>query len=95
MTRSTRSLAAFALCVLGASAFAEPGPLASYDPPLDPAFAKLIANADLKAGARYFERKCSQCHDAEKAAATSRARTCGTSWAAWPPRAKASASLRR
>lgn len=66
MTRSTRSLAAFALCVLGASAFAEPGPLASYDPPLDPAFAKLIANADLKAGARYFERKCSQCHDAEK-----------------------------
>jgi cytochrome c len=42
------------------------GPLARYDPPLDPAFAKLIANADLAAGQRFYDRKCSQCHDAEK-----------------------------
>ena len=66
MTRITRSLTTIALCVLGTSALAEPGPLASYDPPLEPAFAKLIANADLEAGARYYDRKCSQCHDVEK-----------------------------
>ena len=42
MTRKTRILVAAVLCmlsVMGNSALAEPGPLASYDPPLDPAFA--------------------------------------------------------
>ncbi|MBK6632461.1 MAG: c-type cytochrome [Betaproteobacteria bacterium] len=69
MPRKTRIHAATALCMLsalGTSALAEPGPLASYDPPLDPAFAKLIASADLDAGARYFDRKCAQCHDGHK-----------------------------
>lgn len=42
------------------------GPLASFDPPLGEAMAAAIRSADLDAGARFFERKCSQCHDGQK-----------------------------
>lgn len=66
MRRPIISLASLALVTATACAQAEPGPLKDYDPPLDPAFAALIRNADLDAGAAYFERKCSQCHDGEK-----------------------------
>ena len=66
MSTVLRRLTFIAMGLPCALALAEPGPLASYDPPLDPAFAKLIANADVAAGARYFERKCSQCHDGDK-----------------------------
>ncbi|MCB1961183.1 MAG: c-type cytochrome [Rhodocyclaceae bacterium] len=59
-------LAGLALAVLAACAHAGPGPLKDFDPPLDPAFAALIRNADLEAGSAYFERKCSQCHDGQK-----------------------------
>lgn len=37
-----------------------------YTPPLTAALAMRLAQADLAAGAQYFERKCSQCHDAAK-----------------------------
>lgn len=66
MNAALRTLAGLVLFLPAFAVLAEPGPLASYDPPLDPAIAGMIAKADLKAGARYFERKCSQCHDAEK-----------------------------
>ncbi|RLJ62642.1 c-type cytochrome [Sulfurisoma sediminicola] len=39
------------------------GSLADYDPPLTPELRERLAQADLAAGARFFERKCSQCHD--------------------------------
>lgn len=42
------------------------GPLAVYAPPLTPELKVRLAQADLDAGARYFERKCSQCHDGVK-----------------------------
>ncbi|MCB1955767.1 MAG: c-type cytochrome [Rhodocyclaceae bacterium] len=42
------------------------GPLASFEPTLAPEMAAAIRSADLEAGARYFERKCSQCHDGAK-----------------------------
>jgi len=48
----------------------EPGtggdPLASHTPLLTPELKARLAQADLAAGARYFERKCSQCHDGAK-----------------------------
>jgi cytochrome c len=59
--------AGFLLFLPAFAVHADTGPLSHYDPPLDPAFARLIANADVAAGARYFERKCSQCHDSDKA----------------------------
>lgn len=42
------------------------GPLASHVPLLTPELKSRLAQADLAAGARYFERKCSQCHDGAK-----------------------------
>jgi cytochrome c len=42
------------------------GPLSGYAPPLTPALQARLAQADLAAGAAYFERKCSQCHDGAK-----------------------------
>ncbi|WP_126447169.1 c-type cytochrome [Sulfuricystis multivorans] len=43
-----------------------PGPLSTYTPPLTPELKARLANVVIAAGARYFERKCSQCHDGEK-----------------------------
>ena len=42
------------------------GPLAEFVPPLTPELKAQLAQADVTAGAAYFERKCSQCHDAAK-----------------------------
>lgn len=42
------------------------GALAGYDPPLSSGLRERLAQADLAAGARFFERKCSQCHDGAK-----------------------------
>lgn len=46
-----------------------PGPLATYRPPLSSELKARLAQADPAAGARFFERKCSQCHDGEKTGA--------------------------
>lgn len=46
-----------------------PGPLAAYLPPLTPELVARLKQADAAAGARYFERKCSQCHDGVKTGA--------------------------
>ncbi|MFN3884019.1 MAG: c-type cytochrome [Rhodocyclaceae bacterium] len=46
-----------------------PGPLATYRPPLSAELKARLMQADVAAGARFFERKCSQCHDGEKTGA--------------------------
>lgn len=46
----------------GASAM----PAAEPSPGLTPELVARLNQADLAAGARFFERKCSQCHDGEK-----------------------------
>jgi cytochrome c len=67
MSKTSGVRVGLALVLIAANAHAAgSGPLATYDPPLDPAFAALIRNANLEAGAAYFERKCSQCHDGSK-----------------------------
>lgn len=66
MRTSTIILPGLVLGLLAGSALVDPGPLKDYDPPLDPAFATMIRKADLEAGAAFFERKCSQCHDGFK-----------------------------
>lgn len=37
-----------------------------YRPAMTEELKARLATADIEAGARYFERKCSQCHDGEK-----------------------------
>jgi len=49
-----------------ANADSSPGPLFSYQPPLDPEFVSLMHEADLAKGEKLFMRKCSSCHDNEK-----------------------------
>lgn len=61
-----RPLALISLALTAAGALADGGPLASYAPTLSPETAALIASADAEAGARTFERKCSQCHDGSR-----------------------------
>lgn len=39
-------------------------PLGAQVPPLSPALAERLRNADPQAGAAYFERRCAPCHDA-------------------------------
>lgn len=46
-----------------------PGPLATYQPPISPELKARLKEADANAGARFFERKCSQCHDGVKTGA--------------------------
>ena len=61
------ALAALALlAALAPVAHADTGPLAKYTPPADPALYQRIASADVAAGAKTFDRRCSTCHDAEK-----------------------------
>lgn len=57
--------AALALALIATSAIAraDTGPLASYDPPLNTELRERLRAANAEAGARTFERKCSQCHD--------------------------------
>jgi cytochrome c len=55
-----RIAGAIALTLPLAAVPADPAPV----PP--PELKARLAQADLAAGARYFERKCSQCHDGEK-----------------------------
>lgn len=59
------------LCVLllQAGTAAAGGPLGSYSPPLTPELKARLAQADSAAGEQYYERKCSQCHDAQKSGA--------------------------
>lgn len=59
-------LAPILLALPAATALADGGPLATYAPALAPETAALIAAADVEAGARAFERRCSQCHDAAR-----------------------------
>ena len=40
--------------------------LAYYTPTLTKEFRQMLRNADIEAGAAYFDRKCSTCHDHEK-----------------------------
>lgn len=55
------------LSVLSLGAFAEGGkPISERLPQMSPELKQRLAKADVEAGARFFERKCSQCHDAEK-----------------------------
>ncbi len=42
------------------------GALAVYKPTLTDELRNRLAQADVAAGARFFERKCSQCHDGDK-----------------------------
>lgn len=42
------------------------GALAVYKPTLTAELKNRLAQADVAAGARFFERKCSQCHDGDK-----------------------------
>jgi cytochrome c len=62
--RATLALAL--LATLAPVTHADTGPLASYAPPSDPALLERIARADVAAGERTFDRRCSTCHDAEK-----------------------------
>ncbi len=41
-------------------------PLGDYQPALSPAFKTLVEQADIDAGAKYFDRKCATCHDVAK-----------------------------
>ncbi|MCP5268818.1 MAG: c-type cytochrome [Zoogloeaceae bacterium] len=41
-------------------------PISEKMPVMTPELKQRLAKADLDAGARFFERKCSQCHDGEK-----------------------------
>lgn len=66
MDQTTIRLAGLGLAAFIFSAGAQAAPLKDELPPLDPAFAALIRTADLAAGAAFFERKCSQCHDGQK-----------------------------
>lgn len=40
--------------------------LAEYTPVLTDEFKQLLKSADVDAGAKYFDRKCAQCHDHQK-----------------------------
>ncbi len=40
--------------------------LTNYKPDLGDSFKAALKNADVKAGAKYFDRKCSTCHDPEQ-----------------------------
>lgn len=63
----TNRLAIVSLVLLvQAGAAAAGGPLASYAPPLTPELKARLAQADAAAGEQFYERKCSQCHDAQK-----------------------------
>lgn len=62
--RATLALAL--LATLAPVTHADTGPLSKYTPPADPAFYQRIAGADVAAGERTFDRRCSTCHDAEK-----------------------------
>jgi len=42
------------------------GAMPGYQPPLDAGLKARLAQADLAAGEKFFERKCSQCHDGAK-----------------------------
>lgn len=55
--------------LLQAGAAAAGGPLGSYAPSLTPGLKARLAQADAAAGEKYYERKCSQCHDAQKSGA--------------------------
>ena len=50
-----------------AAAAGEPGPLSSYQPDLPASFVERLRNADTARGEQLFMRKCSSCHDQEKA----------------------------
>lgn len=63
---TSRSLTICLTVLATGSAVAGGGPLMSYTPPLTPELKARLSQADLAAGARYFERKCSQCHDSAK-----------------------------
>ena len=61
------ALALLAHLAPAAYAYADTGPLSKYTPPADPALYARIAQADVDAGAKTFDRRCATCHDAEKA----------------------------
>jgi cytochrome c len=65
MTTNRLAIVSLAL-LLQAGTAAAGGPLASYAPSLTPELKARLAQADLAAGEKYYERKCSQCHDALK-----------------------------
>ncbi len=46
--------------------FAKSESLAEYTPVLTDEFKQLLKSADVAAGAEFFDRKCSQCHDHKK-----------------------------
>lgn len=60
------ALALLAHLAPAACAYADTGPLSKYTPPADPALYARIAQADVDAGAKTFDRRCATCHDAEK-----------------------------
>jgi len=69
MSKYAFILSAGAICIACASLFAyaqTPGPLGAYQPALTDELKARLKQADIAAGARFFERKCSQCHDGEK-----------------------------
>lgn len=66
MRQPIHRLAGLALAAMTFSLGARSAPLKDELPALDPAFAALLRNADVGAGAAYFERKCSQCHDGSR-----------------------------
>lgn len=55
-----------ALASLAPLAALAQGAMPGYQPPLDAGLKARLAQADLAAGGKFFERKCSQCHDGEK-----------------------------
>lgn len=67
MNRRLKQLViACALVIAGRAAFADSGPLSSYDPPLTPELRAFLREASAEAGAQVFERKCATCHDGAK-----------------------------
>lgn len=65
--RTLPRIAGIFLCTLAAAVAQESGgPLAAAAPAMTPVLQARLAQADPAAGAAFFERKCSQCHDGAK-----------------------------
>ena len=55
------------LLIPGLAPGSEPGPLTAYQPPLDEEFRQQIHQVDLDKAKQKFMRKCSSCHEHERA----------------------------
>ncbi len=65
MTRLAYAALVFLAGLTPLAAWAQ-GAMPGYQPPLDAGLKTRLAQADPAAGEKFFERKCSQCHDGTK-----------------------------